>query len=86
VTYLGHTEGALPAGGELVSSFSSEHPPKHQIVHLELSAAHKLLLVEFECLAVPCIFNSRLPSSFIDEVNILASKLVLRSFVVCLDT
>jgi hypothetical protein len=29
-TYLGHAEGALPAEGELVSSFSSEHPPEHQ--------------------------------------------------------
>jgi hypothetical protein len=80
--YLGHVEGALPAGGELVSSFSSEH----QIIHLELSAAHKPLLVVFECLVVPCIFNSRLSSSFINEVKILTSELVLCGFVVCLDT
>jgi hypothetical protein len=83
--YLGHAEGALPARGELVSSFSSENPPEHQIVQLELSAAHEPLLVAFECLAVPCIFNSRLPSSFIDEVDILTPELVLRGFVVCLD-
>jgi hypothetical protein len=55
VAYLGHTKGTLPAGGELVSSFSSEHPSVHQIVHLELSAVHKPLLVVFECLALPCI-------------------------------
>jgi hypothetical protein len=33
VAYLGHAEGALPTGGELVSSFSSEHLPEHQIIH-----------------------------------------------------
>jgi hypothetical protein len=43
------------------------------------------LLVAFECLAVPCIFNSRLSSSFINEVDIFASELVMRGFVVCLD-
>jgi hypothetical protein len=84
--YLGHAEGALPAEGELVSSFSNEHPPEHQIVHLELSVAHELLLVTFECLMVPCIFNSILSSSSIGEVDILASDLVLRVFVVYLDT
>jgi hypothetical protein len=61
VANLGHAEGALPVRGELVSSFSSEHPPEHQIIHLELSTAYELLLVAFECLVVPCIFNSRLP-------------------------
>jgi hypothetical protein len=86
VAYLGHTTGALLAGGELVSSFSSEHLPEHQIVHLELSGAHEPLLVAFECLVVPCILNSRLPSSFIDKVDILAPELVLRGFVVYLET
>jgi hypothetical protein len=84
--YLCHVEGGLPAEGELVSSFSSEHPLEHQIVHLELSASHEPLLVAFEYLAIPCIFNSRLSSSFIDEVDILMPELVLRGFVVCLDT
>jgi hypothetical protein len=83
---LGHTEGALPAGGELVSSFLSEHPPEHQIVHLKLSTTHEPLLVTFECLVVSCIFNKRLPSFFIDEVDILMPELVLRGFVICLDT
>jgi hypothetical protein len=81
--YLGHMEGALSAGGEFVSSFSSEHPSEHQIVHLELSATHELLLVAFEFLVVLYIFNSRLPSSFIDEVNILTPELVLRGFIIC---
>jgi hypothetical protein len=84
--YLGHVKGALPTGGELVSSFSSEHPPEHQIIHLELSATYEPLLVAFECLAVLCICNSRLPSSFIDEVDILTPELVLRGFIVCLNT
>jgi hypothetical protein len=86
VAYFGHAEGVLLAGGELVNSFLSERPPECQIVHLELSAARELLLVVFECLVVPCIFNSRLPSSFIDEVDFLTPELVLRGFVICLDT
>jgi hypothetical protein len=85
-TYLCYAEGAFPAGGELVSSFLSEHLLEHQIVHLEFSVAHEPLLVVFDCLGVPCIFNSRLSSSFIDEVNILMPELVLRVFVICLDT
>jgi hypothetical protein len=85
-TYLGHAEGALPARGELVSSFSSKHPPEHQIVHLKFSAVHEPVLVAFECLEVLCIFNSKLSSSFIDEVDILASELILRGFVVYLYT
>jgi hypothetical protein len=84
--YLGHVEGALLVGGELVSSFSIEHLPEHQIVYLSLSTVHEQLLVMFECLVVPCIFNSRLPSSFIDKVDILTPELVLCSFVICLDT
>jgi hypothetical protein len=85
-TDLGHSEAALPAGGDLVSTLSSEHSPEHQIIHLELSATHELLLVAFECLVVLCIFYSRLPSSLIDEVDIFTLKLVLRDFIVCLDT
>jgi hypothetical protein len=86
VADLGHTEGALSAGGELVSTILSEHPLEHQIFHLQLSAMHKPLLVVFECLVVPCIFYSRLPFSLIDEVDIFTSELGLRGFVVCLDT
>jgi hypothetical protein len=48
VAYLGHTEGTLSVGGDLVSSFLSEHPPEHQIIHLELCAVHEPLLVVFE--------------------------------------
>jgi hypothetical protein len=33
VADLGHSEGALPAGGELVSTLSSGHPPDNQIFH-----------------------------------------------------
>jgi hypothetical protein len=58
----------------------------HQIVHLELSAMYELLMIMFECLAVSCILNSRLPSLLINEVDILTLELVLRGFVVCLDT
>jgi hypothetical protein len=85
-TDLGHSEGALPVEGELVSTLSGEHPPEHRIIHLELSATHEPLLVAFECLVVPCIFDSRLPSFLIDEVDIFMLELVLRGFIVCLDT
>jgi hypothetical protein len=43
-------------------------------------------MIASERLAVPCIFNSRLPSSFVDEVDVITSELVLRGFIVCLDT
>jgi hypothetical protein len=36
-------------------------------------------------MVVPCIFNSRLSSSFIDKVDIFTLELVLRSFIVCPD-
>jgi hypothetical protein len=58
----------------------------HQIIHLELSAMHELLLVALECLAVPCIFNHKLPSSFTDKVDIFVLEMVLRGFIVCLNT
>jgi hypothetical protein len=72
---LSHSEGALLAGRELVSTLSSEHPPEHEP-----------LLIVFECLMVPCIFYSRLSSFLIDEVDIFMLELVLHGFVVCLDT
>jgi hypothetical protein len=83
---LGHQEGGVPAGGELVNTLSSEHLPEHQIIHLELFAMHEPLLITFEYLAVPCIFYSRLLSSLIDEVNIFTLELVLCGFITCLDT
>jgi hypothetical protein len=39
-----------------------------------------------ERLAVPWIFYSRLSSSRIDEADIFTLELVLRDFIVCLDT
>jgi hypothetical protein len=86
VAYWGYPNGTLPAGGELVGTFPAKDPPEHQIVHLELSAAHKPFMVALKRLPVPCIFNSRLPSSLIDHVDIFTSKLVLRGFIVHLDT
>jgi hypothetical protein len=52
---------------------------------MELSSTHELLMIAPECLAVLCIFNSRLPSSFIDKVNIFTPELVLCGFIICLD-
>jgi hypothetical protein len=43
-------------------------------------------MIASECLMVPCILDSYLPSSLIDEVDVLTSELVLCDFVVCLDT
>jgi hypothetical protein len=83
---LDHLEGGLPARGELVSTLSSEHLSEHQIFHLKFSATYEPLLIVFECLAVSCIFYSRMSSSLIDEVDIFMPKLILRGFVICLDT
>jgi hypothetical protein len=55
-------------------------------VHLELLVTQESLMKSSKCLAVPCIFNSILPSCFVDKVDIFTPKLVLRVFVVCLDT
>jgi hypothetical protein len=63
--------------GDLVGTLPSKHPPEHQIIHLELSATHEPLLIALECLAVPCIFNSKLPSSCANKVDIFVSELVL---------
>jgi hypothetical protein len=83
---LEHPEGSLPAGGEFVGTLPSEHLLEHQIIHLELSAMHELLLVVPEHLAIPCIFNYRLPSSLIDKVDIFALELILHGFIVCSNT
>jgi hypothetical protein len=47
---------------------------------------HKPLVVALEPLVVLCILESCLPSSFINKVDIITSELVLRGFVVCLNT
>jgi hypothetical protein len=47
---------------------------------------HKPLVVAPEHLAVPCILESCLLSSFINKVNIITLELVLHDFVVCLNT
>jgi hypothetical protein len=47
---------------------------------------HKPLVVALERLTVTCISESCLPSSFIDLVDIITPDLVLRGFVLCLNT
>jgi hypothetical protein len=84
--HLGYSERTLLADRELISTFLSKLAPEHQIVHLELSAMHEPLMIVLECLAVPHIFNSGLPSSLIDEVDVIMPELVLHGFIICLDT
>jgi hypothetical protein len=84
--HLSYPEGTFPAGGKFVHVLPVKHPPEDQIIHLELSASHKPLVVVPERLPVACIFNSRLPSLLIDQVDIPTPKLILCGFVVCLDT
>jgi hypothetical protein len=43
-------------------------------------------MIALEGLAVPFIFNTRLPSSLVNEVDVITPELVLHGFVVCLDT
>jgi hypothetical protein len=83
---LCHPEGTLPTGGEFVATLPREHRPEHYIVHLELSATHEPLMIMLYRLAVPCIFYCRIPSSLIDEDDIFTPELVLRGYVICLNT
>jgi hypothetical protein len=69
-----------------VQNFSRKYVLEHQIVHLELPTMNKPLVTALECLVVPCILDSCLPSCFIDEVDIIASELILHGFIVCPDT
>jgi hypothetical protein len=85
-TNLCHLKRTLPAGGELVCAFTRKYAPEHQIVHLELPIIHKPLVIAPECLMIPCISGSCLPSSYVDEVDIIMPELVLRGFGVCLNT
>jgi hypothetical protein len=82
---LCHPERTLPAGGKLVCIFMGKYAPEHQIVHLELPTMHEPLVIAPERLAVPCISESCLSSSFVDEVDIITPELVLCGFVVCLN-
>jgi hypothetical protein len=63
-----------------------KYASEHQIIHLELHTMHKLLVVRPKRPAVPCILQSYLPSSFVDEVDIITPDLVLHSFIVYLNT
>jgi hypothetical protein len=83
---LGYPVGTFPTGGKFIHALPAKHLPEGQIIHLELPASHKPLVVEHERLPVACIFNSSLPSSLVDQVNILTLELVLRGFVICLYT
>jgi hypothetical protein len=47
---------------------------------------HELLVVAPEWLMVSYVLDSCLPSSRVDEVNVTSSELVLRGFVICLET
>jgi hypothetical protein len=76
----------LPSRGKFVHALPTMHPPEDQIIHLELPASHEPLVVVPELLPVACIFNSSLPSSLIEQVDILTPELVLCGFVICLDT
>jgi hypothetical protein len=82
--HLGYPVGTFHAGEKFGHALPAKHPFEDQIIHLELPASHELLMVAPECLPVACIFNSRLPSSLIDQVNILTLELVLHDFIVCL--
>jgi hypothetical protein len=44
-THLGYPEGTFPIGVKLVHAPSVKHPREDQIIHLELSTSHELLVV-----------------------------------------
>jgi hypothetical protein len=86
LAHLAYPEGTFLAGQKLVHALPVKHPPEDQIIDLEFSASHEPLVLAPERLSVACIFNSRLPSSLVNQVDVLTPELVLRGFVVCLDT
>jgi hypothetical protein len=83
---LCYTEGTLPAGEEFICAYTGEYTPEHEAAHLELPATHEPLVIAPEHLMVPCFLDSCLPSSLINEVDVITPELVLRGFVICLDT
>jgi hypothetical protein len=84
--HLRYPKVTFQAGEKFVHALPVKHPPEDKIIHLELSSLHEPLMVASECLSVACIFNSRLPSSLIDHVDIITPELVLCDFIVCHDT
>jgi hypothetical protein len=56
-----------------------------QVAHLELPTTHEPLVITPECLTVPCISDSYLASSLVDEVDIIMLELVPHGFIICLD-
>jgi hypothetical protein len=76
----------LPNRGKVYHALPAKHPPEDLIIYLDLPASHEPLVVVPECLSVACIFNSSLPSSLVDQVDILTPELILHGFVVCLYT
>jgi hypothetical protein len=79
-------KGPSQQGGEFVGALSAKDLPEHQTIHLELPAMHKPFVVAPKRLLVLCIFNSRLSSSLIDQVDIFTPELLLRGFIIYLDT
>jgi hypothetical protein len=75
-----------PSRGELVCAFTGEYTLEYHITHLELPATHEPLVIAPERLTVLCVSDSCLPSSLVDEVNIITPEQVLRGFIICLDT
>jgi hypothetical protein len=84
--HLRYPEGTFQAGGKFVHALPVKQPSEDKIIHLELFASHKPLIVAPDRLSVACIFNSRLPSSLIDQVDIITPELVLRGLIASLDT
>jgi hypothetical protein len=84
--HLDYPVGTFPVGGKFVHALPAKHPPKDQIIQLELPASHEPLVVAPERLPVAFIFNSSLSYSLIDQVDILMPELVLRGFIICLNT
>jgi hypothetical protein len=86
VDTLGLPNRDLPNRGKFVHALPAKHPPEDQIIHLEVPASHEPLVVAPERLPVVCIFNSSLPYSLVDQIDILTPELVLRGFIICLYT
>jgi hypothetical protein len=45
LAHLGYPEGTFPAREKFIHAHPIKHPPKDQIIHLELSTSHEPLVV-----------------------------------------
>ena len=69
-----------------MAPFLVQDAPQDQVSRLEYPAPHGTLVIAFERLVVPCVPDCSLPSSLLDEVDVVAPSLFLQQFIKSLDS